>query len=189
MNKKVIKISYNAPVTLSFSLLSLFALIAGYFTNGVSTSALFSVYRAPLTSLLTYPRFFLHVLGHANYAHFIGNIMMILVLGPPMEEKYGSRNLLTAVLATALISGLVQFVFSPNTALLGASGIVFMLIVMSSLSGMKSGEIPLTAIFVFILYLGGEIMDGLFTKDNVSQLTHIIGGVCGAALGYTFCRR
>ncbi len=184
-----LRISYNAPVTLTFALLSLVVLGLGALTGGASTSLLFCVYRSPLTDPLTYPRFLLHVLGHASYAHYIGNMMMILVLGPPMEEKYGSRDLLLAVVITAFVSGLVQYIFFPSTALLGASGIVFMLIVMASLSGMRNGEIPLTAIFVFILYLGGEVVDGLFTSDNVSQITHIIGGVCGAALGLWFGNR
>ena len=39
------------------------------------------------------------------------------------------------------------------------------------------------AVLVAVFYIGGEIIDGLFLKDNVSQLTHIIGGVCGGAFG------
>ena len=68
-------------------------------------------------------------------------------------------------------------------ALLGASGVVFMMIVMSSLAGTKEGKLPLTLILVLLLYLGGEILDGLTKQDNVSQLTHVIGGLCGAFLG------
>ena len=64
-------------------------------------------------------RMFTHVLGHANYTHFIGNIMLLLVIGPPLEEKYGSRRLLGCVVLTALISGLVQFLLFPGSALLG----------------------------------------------------------------------
>ena len=66
-------------------------------------------------------------------------MMMILVVGPPLEEKYGSRPLFWAIFLTALVSGMVHWLFFPGTALLGASGIVFMMIVMSSLSGMKNG--------------------------------------------------
>ena len=88
-----------------------------------------------------------------------------------------------AIFLTALISGMVHFLFFPNTALLGASGIVFMMIVMSSLSGMKNGSIPITLILVLVLYIGGEIVNGFVLQDNISQLTHIVGGVCGALLG------
>lgn len=113
---------------------------------------------------------------------------MILVVGPPLEEKYGSKNLFWAIFLTALVSGLVQWLFFPGTALLGASGIVFMMIVMSSLSGMKDGCIPITLVLVLILYIGGEIVNGLLQQDNISQLTHIVGGVCGAVLGLNMRR-
>ena len=183
MRRRYIKLHYNSPVVLTFALASLAVLLLDYMTGGVSTYKLFSVYRAPLTDPLSYPRFILHVLGHSGYSHYIGNMMMILVIGPPLEEKYGSRPLFWAILLTAMVSGMVHFLFSPSTALMGASGIVFMLIAMSSLSGMKGGSIPITLILVLFLYIGGEIVDGFVLKDNVSQLTHIVGGVCGALLG------
>ena len=104
------------------------------------------------------------------------------------KEKYGSRSLFWAIFLTALVSGLVQWLFFPGTALLGASGIVFMMIVMSSLAGMKDGYIPITLILVLVLYLGGEIVDGVVLSDNVSQLTHIIGGICGAVMGLNMRR-
>ena len=183
MKRRYIKLHYNSPVVLTFALVSLGALLLGYLTDGASTYKCFSVYRAPLTAFWTYPRFVLHVLGHGDYSHYIGNMMMILVVGPPLEEKYGSRPLFWAIFLTALISGLVHFLFFPNTALLGASGIVFMMIVMSSLSGMKNGSIPITLILVLLLYIGGEIVNGFVLQDNISQLTRIVGGVCGALLG------
>ena len=81
------------------------------------------------------------------------------------------------------MSGLVHWFLFPGTMLLGASGIVFMMIVMASLAGMRDGCIPITLILVLVLYLGNEIVDGVMLSDNISQLTHIIGGICGAVLG------
>lgn len=181
--KRLFRLQYNAPVTITFALLSLLALLLGRLTDGWTNTYLFSVWRSSLSDILTYPRFFLHVFGHADYNHYIGNMMMILVVGPGLEEKYGSRNLLSAILITALVSGLVYWFLFPGSMLMGASGIVFMMIVMASLAGMRDGYIPITLILVLVLYLGNEIVDGLVLNDNVSQLTHIIGGVCGAVLG------
>ena len=172
-----LRIQYNAPVVLTFSLLSLAALLLGMATGERSTWLLFCVYRSPLTDSLTYVRLFGHVLG-----------MLLLVVGPPLEEKYGSRRLLVCIAITALVSGLVQVLLFPGAALLGASGIVFMMIVLSSLAGMREGAIPLTLILVVILYLGGEVVDAVAAQDSVSQLTHIVGGLCGAALGFAMSR-
>lgn len=185
MNRPTMKISYNAPVALTFALLSLLALVANHFTNGWANATLFSVYRCSLLAdPLGFFRFFGHVLGHSGYAHYIGNMVLILVLGPNLEDRFGSWNVLWAILFTALVSGLVQFIFFPGTALLGASGIVFMMILLSSFGGVRNGTIPTTLILVAIFYLGGELWDAIFVRDNISQLTHIIGGLCGTVLGF-----
>ncbi len=178
------KMQYNSPVILSFFFISLAALALGYVTHGWVTQAFFSVYRASLADPFTYLRFFGHVLGHANLEHFMGNMLLLLVIGPPLEEKYGSSTLLVGMIFTALISGVLQFVFFPHSALLGASGIVFMLIMLASLSGMKDGKIPLTLIIVALLYLGQEVYSMVFVRDQVANFMHLVGGACGTAFGF-----
>ena len=185
---KKIVIRFNAPVILTFALLSLLALLLGNWTNGAATHQYFSVYRSSLSDPLTYVRFIGHVLGHADYEHYMGNMLLLLLVGPGLEEKYGSGTMVWMILVTALVTGLVHFVFFPGSALLGASGVVFMMIVLSSFTAMRRGEIPITLILVVIFYLGGEIMDGLFKQDNISQITHIVGGLCGLVFGFTIRR-
>ena len=189
MHRPTMKISYNAPVALTFALLSLLALALNWFTHGWTNLNLFSVYRCSLADPLAWFRFFGHVLGHSGYAHYIGNMVLILVLGPNLEDRFGSWTVLWAILITALISGLVQFIFFPGSALLGASGIVFMMILLSSFGGVRNGTIPTTLILVAIFYLGGELWDAIFVDDNISQLTHIIGGLCGTVLGFALSGR
>lgn len=186
MKKLVIR--FNAPATLTFALLALGALILGQTFGSAVTTKYFCVYRSSLADPLTYLRFFTHVLGHADYSHYMGNMLLLLLVGPPLEEKYGWKKMVWFMAVTALVTGLVQFIFFPHSALLGASGIVFMMIVLSSFTAMRRGEIPVTLILVVIFYLGGEIMDGLFKKDNISQITHIVGGLCGLIFGFTVRR-
>lgn len=182
--KTILRISFNSPVVLSFALLCLAAYLLNCVTGGKSNILLFEVYRAPLTSPLTYVRMFTHVLGHASWSHLINNMTLLLVIGPLLEEKYGSSDLLIVTIITAFVTGLVHFIFFPGTALLGASGVVFAFILLSSFACIKDGSIPLTFILVAVLYIGGQIMDGVFVKNNVSNLTHIIGGIIGAFFGY-----
>ena len=188
MKKRKIIFQYNAPTTLTFALISLAVLIVSYLIPSIMTK-FFCVYRSSLFDPLTYLRFFTHVLGHVSLSHYTGNIILMLTIGPALEERYGSKTLLVTILITALVSGLVQWIFFPNTALMGASGIVFMMIIMASLGGMQGGGIPLTLVFVFIFYIGNEIYDGLVLSDNISQLTHVVGGICGAVLGIANRRR
>lgn len=187
VNRKL-KVSFNSPVILGFAILCFAAMVLDFITRGAANHAFFSVYRSSLLSPLTYVRLFGHVLGHAGWAHFFGNITLILVVGPLLEEKYGSANLLFVILATALTTGLVHFIFFPLVGLLGASGVVFALILLSSFTSMKEGEIPLTFLLVAVIYIGQQVYEGLFVHDNVSNLTHILGGVVGAGLGFVMNR-
>ena len=92
--------------------------------------------------------------------------------------------MLFVILATALVTGIVNFLFFPGVQLLGASGVVFALILLSSFTSIREGEIPLTFILVALIYLGEQVYQGIFVQDNVSNLTHILGGLVGAGLGY-----
>ena len=85
MKKRSITILYNSPVILTFALLSLLALALGKLTGGWTTQNLFCVYRSPLTDLLTYPRFFLHVLGNPDFGACCTNIVIMLAVGPTAE--------------------------------------------------------------------------------------------------------
>ena len=181
---KKIRLSFNSPVILGFTLACFIVLILDKVTGSASTLALFSVYRSSLASPLTYIRFFGHVLGHASWDHFFGNIMMLLVVGPLLEEKYGSSNILFVILATALVTGVINFIFFPHVQLLGASGVVFAFILLASFTSIEDGKIPLTFILVALIYIGQQVYDGLFIRDNVSNLTHILGGIVGSSLGY-----
>ena len=183
--KLSLQLQYNSPVVLTFFLLSLFVLLLDGWTGGWTTMHLFCVYRSPLNDPLFYVRIFCHVLGHASWDHFLNNMLLLLVIGPPMEEKYGSVPLLCGFVLTALISGILQCLMFPHAALLGASGIVFMLIMLASLSGF-SGGIPVTMLLVAALYLGQQVYDIIFVKDSVANFMHIVGGVCGTVYGYVY---
>ena len=181
--KRKFFIDYNAPVTLTFALLCLIVLWLDGFTNHLTTEMFFITRADSLLNPLMYVRLVGYIFGHAGWSHFMGNMMYILILGPMIEEKYGSRNLMVMMLITAVVGGIANNVLFPNVWLYGASGIVFMMIVLASATSFEKGQIPLTMILVLVIYLGGEIYDALYASDNVSQLAHIAGGLCGAYFG------
>ena len=182
--KKRIRITFNSPVILSFVGVCLLALILDKITGGVSTLKLFSVYRSSFLNPLTYVRLIGHIFGHAGWSHFINNIMMILILGPMLEEKYGSKDILLVILITAVVTGAFHMIFSPFTRLLGASGVVFAFILLSSLTSFDDGGIPVTFILVAVIYIGEQIYQLIAITSNVSNITHIIGGAVGATFGF-----
>ena len=178
------RITLNAPVTLAFVALCAIATLLGRLTAGGLNTLLFSTYYTSLLDPLFYVRLFTHVIGHASWSHFAGNAVYLLLLGPLLEEKYGSRCLIEVILLTALATGLVHTVFLPHSGLLGASGVVFAFIVLGSVTNIREGEVPLTFIVVFIIFIGQQLFLGLTAADNVSNLTHIVGGIVGGFAGF-----
>lgn len=178
------RIIFNAPTVLTFTAICLVAMLLDMLTNKGSTGAVFSVYSSSLLNPLTYVRFFGHVFGHADWEHLLGNIMYVLILGPMLEEKYGSSNLWFIILATALVTGLIHFFVFPGVRLLGASGVVFAMILLASMTGMKDKGIPATFILVALLYIGQELYRAFAVGGNISYMAHIVGGVVGALLGF-----
>lgn len=180
MNKKI---HYNSPVILTYTIISFIALLLGHISDHHITRLLFSIYRSPMADPFFFIRLLGHAIGHVDWKHYTSNFMLLLIIGPMLEEKYGSRRLFSMMVITALITGILNIILF-DTALLGASGIVFMLILLSSFVNTEKGRIPLTFIMVIIIYIGGEIMNAALVQDNISRLTHIAGGVCGVIFGY-----
>jgi len=177
------RIHYNAPVTLTFAAICLAVLGLSQLTGGASDTLLFMVYRAPFSDPLMYLRLFGHALGHANMAHYFNNFMIILLLGPMLEEKYGGKWIIIMMVVTAFVTGVLHIIVSTN-AKLGASGIVFMMILLSSFANIKRGRIPLTLILVVGIFIGREVVDAMTQDNNIAYMSHIVGGLCGAAFGF-----
>ena len=180
----------RGPVDLPFLMLTMMLVGIGLIMvfSASYASAYYDSSKAVQNNPLFYVRLFGHVLGHGSWDHFLNNMLLLLVIGPPMEEKYGSIPLLRGILLTALISGILQCALFPHSALLGASGIVFMLIMLASLSGF-SGGVPVTMLLVAALYLGQQVYDIVFVHDNVANFMHIVGGICGTGFGYFYALR
>lgn len=149
------------------------------FTND-KVNSLFGV--GPYFNPLEFYRYVTYIVCHGSYSHLLGNLLFLIILGPILEEKYGSKTIFWMVLITAISTGLVNLIFFSN-GIIGASGIVFMFIILSSIVNLRKKEIPLTFIFVVLIYLGQEILNS-FQEDNISQFGHIFGGICGAIFGF-----
>lgn len=187
--KKKIRITFNSPVVLCFVIICFLATLLNYLTGGKSNQVVFMTYHSSLFSPLTYVRLFTHVFGHEGWQHFIGNMAYVLLLGPMLEEKHGALKMTEVIVVTALVTGVVNYVFFWNTALCGASGVVFAFILMSSFTSFREGEIPITFILVTVIYLGQQIYEGIVLQDNISNMAHILGGVVGGILGFSLNKK
>lgn len=191
----------NAPTTLAIVLSSLSVEWAKHNIQGfrgfVATTALFSTpARSELATLLDPPnvryvdywrlpknrlvrvvlfiiRTFLANIGHAGWGHFANNATQLLLLGPACEGAFGSWAVLMMVGLKSMFSVGTQWCFAQrNTTTTGASGIVFMLYLLSAQVNRTKGKVPLTLLLQMAIYLPKELEPILHPKpgDTVSHL-------------------
>lgn len=187
MDSIINKFQYNATVILSFFFICLIVLIIDKLMRGKFSTMFFSSGRNDsLLNPLTYFKLVSHSLGHSNWDHLYSNFLKILLIGPLIEEKYGSYQLLIMMIITSLIIGIINRLFSKNR-ILGASGIAYMLIVLCSFVNIEDGKIPLTLVLILLFFVVDEIINLLRRKkDGVSHLGHVTGAICGLILGILY---
>ena len=152
--------------------------------KGKFIATFFTTYKNDsLLNPLTYFKLISHSLGHTDWDHLYSNFIKILLIGPLIEEKYGSINLLIAMIITSLIIGIINKLFGKG-GILGASGVAYMLILLSSFVNMENGKIPITLTLIILFFVVDEVIK-LFRrkKDGVSHLGHITGAICGVVFG------
>ena len=175
--------SYNSVVILSYFIICLIILVLNIFLKGKVNNFL-ALRKGSLLNPMTYIRLVTTGLCHNNWSHFRNNFITILLIGPLLEEKYGSIPILQMLLITTIASSLVHL-FIYETSAIGASDNVLMLIVLCSIVNVTEGKIPITLILIFLFYVADEIIKQFSKKkDNISHDSHIVGAICGFIFGY-----
>ena len=181
-----IQFDYNSKVIITYLFICLGAWVLNKITNGWSNKTFFSSYRSSPLNPLTYVRMFTHCIGHKDFDHLVSNFLYILLVGPMIEEKYGSMNLIIMFLITSLVIAIYNIIFS-DCSVLGASGNVYMLIVLSSFANISEGKIPITVILIFIFFVLGEAKRTVTErKSKTYHDGHLIGALCGLLFGIFF---
>ena len=175
------KITFDSKATLILASLSLIGL---FFVNTSTESGSIFILNGDFqeSSPVWYISTLTYIFGHADFEHVIGNLSIILLLGPLVELKFGWQKFSLMVVSTAILTALLHTLLWDN-GLIGASGIAFMLIVVTSLLNTRGKDIPITFILVVLLFLGQEIYSS-FKNDQISHFAHLFGGAMGAFWGF-----
>lgn len=104
-------------------------------------------------------------------------------------SSHKNIQIIEVIAVTALVMGVINYVFFWNAALCGASGVVFAFILMASFTSFREGEIPITFILVAAIYLGQQVYDGVVLDDNISNMAHVVGGIVGGILEFSLNKR
>lgn len=134
---------------------------------------------------MAYVRLVTHVFGHSGYGHLKGNMVNLLMVGPSAEHHFGSRHLVFIFSLVAVSSGIAHVAIGRSRSIqLGASGIVFAMILLNSLVSATYGTIPVTFAITALLWISDEVWKLFFSGDGVSHHAHLTGAVVGLVAGY-----
>jgi rhomboid protease GluP len=173
------KLVYNSPIVLSIAIICTVLFVLDYLLAGVVT-ALFAL--PPELTVFEIYKTISYTLVHGSVEHLLGNLSIFLLVGPILEERYGPKVFLLMCVLTAVFTATLN-VFLFDEYLIGLSGVVFMMVVLASFTNVTGDQIPLTFVFVIILFVGKEVLNSM-SLDNVSQFAHIVGGVVGSFFGF-----
>ncbi|UKI55423.1 MAG: hypothetical protein L6V90_12630 [Treponema succinifaciens] len=144
-------------------------------------------------SALSYVKLVIYPFGGENSTSFFLNIGFILLLGPVLEERYGSIMLALMIFITSLVGGVLTACVS-TFGIYGCGGIVFMMIILSVLSVFIKKQLPVSWIFIFALYLAFSLFSGKkisgfmpFMQNNVPVFIQLASGICGSLFGFFVC--
>ncbi len=94
---------------------------------GYDLNSFFNTYALNSTDV-TVPTLFSSLFLHGGFFHLLGNMWMLLIVGPVVEDKYGSIKFLVLYLLSGVFANLFQLFFissSEPTLIIGASGCIF----------------------------------------------------------------
>ncbi|XP_053563146.1 rhomboid-related protein 2 [Bombina bombina] len=142
-------------------------------------------------------RFISYMFVHAGVEHIIGNLVVQLTLGIPLELVHKGHRIGLVYLAGVIGGSLASSIFDPVMALVGASGGVYALIggyFMNIIVNFKE-MVPLCGIFrilLIIIIVGTDVGFALYrryivhaTGTQVSFVAHLAGFLAGMSIGYT----
>ncbi|XP_004678881.1 PREDICTED: rhomboid-related protein 2 [Condylura cristata] len=142
-------------------------------------------------------RFISYMLVHAGVQHILGNLIMQLILGIPLEMVHKGLRVGLVYLAGVIAGSLASSIFDPLKFLVGASGGVYALMggyFMNVLVNFRE-MIPafgIVRLLAIILIVGSDMGFALYRRffvpangSPVSFAAHIAGGFAGMSIGYT----
>ena len=199
-----LKLRLDAPVSLVFSLACIIVFACDFFIfKGKIIPLLFTSAGNAKANLpfnfsnpLDYIKIFTHVFGESSPSSLLINLSFILLLGPVLEERYGSPLVALEIAVVALVSGVLNACCVP-LSLNGSSSVVFSMLLLACVASLNKKELPVSFVLVFVLYLVYVMYAAVknnpslsanafaaFFKANLQTFTNLAASVCGMLFGF-----
>lgn len=123
---------------------------------------------------------------HGDFPHLISNTLPLLVLGPIIFYFYRSIAF-NVFFWVYLMTGVWVWAAGRTTYHIGASGIVYGFITFLFFSGVFRKDTRLLALSLFVTFLYGGAVWGIFPLQNgISWESHMLGSLAGLITAYNF---
>ncbi|MBS7294836.1 MAG: rhomboid family intramembrane serine protease [Treponema sp.] len=189
--KKIsLKFSYDAPVSLSMAILIIVLFIID--TLIIKKPVISQFLQAPTVAAGSAPFAFssvralfgivFHIFSYFDFNQLLCDLIFIMLLGPFMEERYGSIIIGIMIFVASLFSGVLNACFCsfPSS---GAPCIVFMLILLDAMMNISKKKISASSIAVLLLFIVR-----LYIVKNQNGIIDVIiviaGGLCGSLFAF-----
>jgi membrane associated rhomboid family serine protease len=122
------------------------------------------------------------VIGHDGWGHLQHNLILLLLAGPACEAALGPARLSKVMCWTSVASSCSHVLLGPaGSVQLGASSIVFALILLNSLLERRRDELPITFVLTAALWLHRELFDA---RPGTATSAHLVGAAVGTYFGH-----
>ena len=188
-----IKVAYDAPVTLTFVIVcAIIFLLNMLLAKGGKTGGLEKIFASPTNQTgvlpfipsvpLSYVRLLFYIFGAAagEASVLFTNLILIMLLGPAMEERYGSAIIGIMIFVSALFSGVLNACFCSD-CLIGAVPVVCMMIFLNAFMSFSKKKFPLSFAAVMVFFVLLQIFSG---AGVVQIIICIAGGLCGSLFAF-----
>ena len=194
-----IKVAYDAPVTLTFVIVcALIFLLNMLLAKSGKAVGLEKIFASPTSQAgvlpfipgapLSYVRLLFYIFGSGAAGNAVAggasllftNLILIMLLGPAMEERYGSAIIGIMIFVSALFSGVLNACFCEN-CLVGAVPVVSMMIFLNAFMSFSKKKFPLSFAAVMVLFVLLQIFSG---AGAVQIIICIAGGLCGSLFAF-----
>lgn len=186
-----LRVSYDAPVTLTFVIISTIIFLLSFFlAKAGKADGLVKIFTSPTAQTgalpfivkqpLSYLRLLVYIFGTDQANALFTNLILIMLLGPAMEERYGSVIIGIMIFVSALFSGVLNACFC-ESSLVGAVPVVSMMIFLNAFMSFSKKKFPLSFAAVMIFFIVIQVFSG---AGAIRIIICIAGGLCGSLFAF-----
>jgi len=135
---------------------------------------------------------FTYMFVHGDFFHLFFNMLALFFFGPPLEERWGSREFLKFYLICGLGAAALSFLFAFHAGVIGASGAVYgvmlaFAMVWPDVPVYLFGVLPIKAKWLVAILVGVSFLNALPGRgaDGIAHFAHL-GGAAAAFLYMKF---